>query len=76
MSPTGGITPGGFGFGRRRIKEDDNKLEMTNAEFEHMCYNAAKRVDENKEKEQELTKELFSKISPRNMIKNPVNLNK
>lgn len=56
MNTPNSIMQGGFGFGRRRIKEDENKLEMTNAEFEYMCYNAAKRVDENKEKEQEITK--------------------
>jgi hypothetical protein len=61
---------GGFGFGKKRQREEENKKEMSNAEFEYLCYNAAKRVEQNREEEIQMQKVLFNKIKQKDMIKN------
>ena len=51
----------GFGFGKAKQKKEEvaKKQEMTNAEYEYMCYNATKRVESNREEAIHLETKLF-----------------
>lgn len=34
-----------YNFGKRKMKDELDKKELTNAEYEYLCYNATKRVE-------------------------------
>lgn len=68
--PNLGIAGLGFGKKSKQVEEKPDGV-LTEKEFEHLCYDALKRVEKNREDEMKKEKEIFNKIAIKDLEKNP-----
>jgi len=53
-----------FGFGKKKKNEEENREELSNQAFEYLCYEVTRRVQDNRDQENKITKEVYNKVSP------------